>query len=88
MSDSWQPQRLQTARLLCPRDFPGKNIGLSGLFLLQGIILTQESNHVSCISCLAGRFFTTVSPGKPFEEVINPGAGFEPQWREVAGPEP
>ena len=31
-------------RLLCPWNFPGKNTGVSFLFLLQGIFLTQWSN--------------------------------------------
>ena len=33
--------RLQPARLLCPWDFPGKNIGVGCQFLLQGIFPTQ-----------------------------------------------
>ena len=44
MSDSLQPFGLQPARLLCPRDFPGKNTGVGCYFLLQGIFLTQGSN--------------------------------------------
>ena len=43
---------------LCLLDFPGKNTGVGCYFLLQGIGLTQGSNFVSCISCIAGRFFT------------------------------
>ena len=35
---------LQPARLLCPWDSPGKNIGVGCHFLLQGIFPTQESN--------------------------------------------
>ncbi|KAB0361993.1 hypothetical protein FD754_006149 [Muntiacus muntjak] len=31
-------------RLLCPWDFPGKNTGVGGHFLLQGIFLTQGSS--------------------------------------------
>ena len=31
-------------RLLCPRDFPGKNAGVGYHFLLQGIFLTQGLN--------------------------------------------
>ena len=45
---------LQSARLLCPWNFPGKNTGVGCISLLQGILLTQGSNPVSCI---AGRFF-------------------------------
>ena len=41
------PHRLQPARLLCPWDFPGKNTGVGGHFLLQGIFPTQGT-HVSC----------------------------------------
>ena len=29
---------------LCPQDFPGKNTGVSCLYLLQGIFLEQGSN--------------------------------------------
>ena len=32
------------ARLLCPWDFPGKNTGVGGHFLLQGIFPTQGLN--------------------------------------------
>ena len=35
---------LKPSRLLCPWDFPGKNIGVGCHFLLQGIFPTQGSN--------------------------------------------
>ena len=35
---------LQTARLLCPYNFPGNNPGVGCNFLLQGIFLTLGSN--------------------------------------------
>ena len=35
---------LQTARLLCPWDFPGKNTGVGGHSHSQGIFLTQGWN--------------------------------------------
>ena len=38
------PHGLQPTRLLCPWDFPGKHIGVSCHFLLQGIFLTQGLN--------------------------------------------
>ena len=41
---------VEHTRLLCPWDFPGKNIGASCHFLRQGIFLTQESNL--CLLCL------------------------------------
>ena len=34
----------QSARLLCPRDSPGKNTGVGYCFLLQGIFLIQGMN--------------------------------------------
>ena len=37
MSDSLQPHRLQSARLLCPWNFPGRNTGLGCHFLFQEI---------------------------------------------------
>ena len=61
MLDSLQPYGLYPMRLLCPWDFPGKNIRLGCYFLLQRIFLTQRWNHVSCIT---GRFFMTESLGK------------------------
>ena len=55
---------LQRARLLCPWDSPGKNIGVGGHALLQGIFLTQGSNpHLLSTSpkcpASARRFFIT-----------------------------
>ena len=42
--DSLQPHGLQPTRLLCPRNFPGKNTGVGCHAFLQGIFLTQGSN--------------------------------------------
>ena len=44
VSDSLQPHGLQPARLLCPRDSPGKNTWMGCHFHLQGIFPTQGSN--------------------------------------------
>ena len=44
VSDSLQPHGLQTARLLHPWNFPGKNTRVDCHFLLQGIFPTQGSN--------------------------------------------
>ena len=38
------PMDYITVRFLCPWDSPGKNTGVGGHFLLQGIFLTQGSN--------------------------------------------
>ena len=65
LSDSLQPYGLQPARLLCLWNFPGKNIGVSCHFLLQGIFPAQGLTSKSlAFPALAGRFFTTVPPGK------------------------
>ena len=50
MSDSLQLYGLQSTRLLCPWDSPGKKAGVGCHALLQGIFLTQESNP--CFLCL------------------------------------
>ena len=44
VSDSWQPPGLHPASLLCPWNFPGKNMRVGCHFLLQGIFLTQGLN--------------------------------------------
>ena len=44
MSNSLQPYGLYPIRLLCPRDFPGKNTGVGCHALLHGIPPTQGSN--------------------------------------------
>ena len=45
LSAPLRPHALQPARLLCPRDSPGKNTGVDCHLLLQGIFPTQGSNH-------------------------------------------
>ena len=44
LSDSLRPRELQPTKLLCPRDFPGKNTGVGCHSLLQRISLTEGSN--------------------------------------------
>ena len=44
VSDSLRPHGLQPARLLCPWNSPGKNTGVGGHFLFQGIFPTQGWN--------------------------------------------
>ena len=63
LSHSVLSASLQSARLLCPWDSPGRDTGVGCHFLLQGIFLTQGSNSLLCL--LAGGFFTSESPGKP-----------------------
>ena len=50
VSDSLQPHRLQSTRLLCPWDSPGKNTGVGcHVLVLQGTFLIQGLSPVSCI---------------------------------------
>ena len=44
MSNFLQSQGLQSTKLLCPWDLPGKNNGVRCHFLLQGIFLSQRLN--------------------------------------------
>ena len=49
-SDSLGPYGLKPARLLCPWDSPGKNIGVGCCAHLQGIFSTQGLNpHLLCL---------------------------------------
>ena len=52
------PHGLQPARLLSPWDSPGKNTGVDYHALLQGISWPRDRTCASCVSCIAGRFFT------------------------------
>ena len=44
---------------------PGKNTGVGYSALLGRIFLAQGSDPSLCVSCIAGRFFTTEPPDKP-----------------------
>ena len=60
MSDSLQPHGLEPARLLYPRDSPGKNTGVGCHALLQGIFPNPGIEPPSLMSpALAGGFFTS-----------------------------
>ena len=75
LSQSVISSSLQPARLLCPWDLPGRNIGGGCRALLQGNFLTQGSNpHLLSTSlkspALAGRFFiTSTTQGSPDKAV-------------------
>ena len=59
-SDSLQSHGLQSTRLLCPWDFPGKNTRVGCHFLLQVIFLTQGLN--SCLLSLQANSLPLGSP--------------------------
>ena len=60
------PMDCSLHKILCPWDFPGKSTGVGFHFLLQGIFLTRNWIHVSCIDRLFFFFLTTELPGKPW----------------------
>ena len=76
-SDSLQPHGRKLTKLLCPRDFPGKDTGVGCRFLLQGD-LPNPGIEPAC-PALAGRFFTPETPGKPYvtptHVQVDPGLG-------------
>ena len=62
----WQHRGLQPARLLCPRDFPGKSTGMGCHFLLPRKKIPGDLPHPGIATSLLGsRSFTTEPPGKP-----------------------
>ena len=63
-------QGLQTTRLLCPWDFPGKYTGVDCHFLLQGTFPIQGLIPCFPSPALAGMFFITETPGK-FKRTAN-----------------
>ena len=69
MSNSLRSHEPQSARLLCPWEFPGKNTGVGRHFLLQGIILTQIESESTALKV---DFLTLVPPWKP----LSPKEGY------------
>ena len=84
------PWTVYPTKLLCLWNYPGKNTGMGCHFLRQGIFPTQELNPASLASpSLAGRFFTTVPPGKsPYHTWSWPkgqerGGNYKASWGSV-----
>ena len=59
------PHRLQQARLLCPWDFPDKNTGVGGHFLLQGIFPTRDHECICILFSHYWRLYAIFSLLKP-----------------------
>ena len=55
------PHGLQSTKLLYPWDFPGKNTEWVAISFAGG---PSQQRYWTCVSCTAGRFFTTEPPGK------------------------
>ena len=62
-----RPYKLQPTRLRCPRDSPGRNIGVACHAVLQGILLNQGSNlSLLCLLHQQEGSLPLEPPGKPF----------------------
>ena len=57
--------RLCNAMGCSPWDFPGMVTGVGCPFLLQGSWPPRDQTCISCVSCIAGGFFSAEPPGKP-----------------------
>ena len=58
----WGPMDFEASRFLCPWNFPGENIEVGYHFLKS--LQPRGQGCISCISCIAGGFFTTMPFGK------------------------
>ena len=67
-SDSLRPHGLKPTRLLCPWDSPGKNTGGFAIPSSRG---SSQPRDGTCVSCIAGGFFTFWAIRKPV--TIEPG---------------
>ena len=67
----WDPIEGSLPGLLCSWNFPGKNAGVGCHVLVQGIFLTHGWMEAASLEppALAGKFFTTVLPGKPSDKI-------------------
>ena len=66
MPNSMPPYRLQTNRLLCPWNCPGKNTGVDCHALLQGIFPTKGLNPwFLCLLHWQAASLPLAPPGKP-----------------------
>ena len=64
MFDSFVTPWAVATRLLCPWNFPGKNIGVVAISFSRGTSQLRDQTHISCASCTAGEFFPTEPPWK------------------------
>ena len=69
MSNSLRLQGLQSTRLLCPLNCPGKNTGVGCHFLLQGN-LPQPGTELSSPALQAGSLLSE-PPGKPIYDLLH-----------------
>ena len=78
----------QPTRLLCPSDSPGKNVGVGGHALLQGIFPTQESNpDLLCLLQILNHRANKEAQAAECQPANNEPAGgrMAASWRETPG---
>ena len=62
MLDSLQLHGLHPTRLLCPWDSPGRILEWVAISSSRGSSQPRDRTQISCISCIAGGFFTIEPP--------------------------
>ena len=65
MSDSCDPMDCSLPASSVHGIFQARILDWVAIFFSRGSSLPRNRTHVSCVSCLAGGFFTTEPPGKP-----------------------
>ena len=65
ISDSLQPYGLQSSRLLCPQDSPGKNTGVAAISSSRGSSRPRDQTCISCLLHWQVGSLPLVPPGKP-----------------------
>ena len=68
VSDFLQPHGLHYTRFLCPESLQARILEQVAISSSRGSSQHRDCTHASCVSVLAGRFFTTELPGKPLYE--------------------
>ena len=80
MSSSVRPHRQQPTRLLCPWDFPGKNIGVGCHFLLQCMKVKSESEVAQSCPTLSDPMDCSL-PGSSIHGIFQARV---PEWGAIA----
>ena len=69
-SDSLQPFGLQPARLLCPWDSLARILEWVAISSSRRSSWPRDGTHISCVFCIAGKFFTHWATGKAQDVVV------------------
>ena len=93
LSDSLRPHGLKPSRLLCPRNYPGKNTGVDCHFLLQGVFPAPGRGPCISVSCFGGQILLPMhhleraqqihtKRGRGWGALLDGGEKMDPQIRE------